>query len=151
MFRLFFIFGFATHVFAALPIVSEVRGYDIYNSPEASVEGALVGNFRLIGDGFKKPFRMRIIFENCAKLKDEHGFRLPLTVIKLKYIKEQPSTWETKELKLIGGSQNCYAEIQFYEDIQDSYYMELWATWNTKGTTGGIFHESANVYILDKP
>jgi len=148
MFKVFFCCCLAP-VFAALPVVSAVYGEQISNSKASNEE--LVGHFSLLGDSLKTPFILQLIFENCGGLKDRRGNALPFTALKLKYVKEQTRGFETIDLQSVKRGKNCIQNIEFYEDVQEKYNMELWASWNTRNATAGAFKGRVSFNVLPKP
>jgi hypothetical protein len=147
MFR-FFLFWCLVPVFAALPVIGEARGERA--SGNVSNE-ELIGSFSLIGDSLKSPFILQIILENCKELKSKHKTVLPLNVLKLKYIKSQTKSWETIDIKLNKRGKNCIHNIEFYDDVQERYNMELWASWNRQRASAGTFDGRASFKVLPKP
>jgi len=148
MFRLIFL-CIAT-VYAALPVVREAQSLAVSDSRAADEE--ILGSFSLVGDSFKTPFRLQIIFENCNVLKDRrHGYSLFLTAFKLRYIKEQTRGWETINLSLNQQGNNCLHNIEFYNDVQERYNIELWASWDRQRATAGNFNGNVSFYVLPKP
>jgi hypothetical protein len=153
MFRLFF-WCFLAPVFAALPIVKVMPCEPCTEIPNSNTNSEEpFGYFSLIGDSESTPFRLQIIFENCNELRDNYGHALPLTVLKLKYIDTQSaSSWKEITLKLAGKGQNCIHNFEFYNDVQERYDMEIWASWNkTKSYAGGIYEGRVSFNILPKP
>lgn len=146
MFRYFFIGCFlAVQSFAALPYISEAQGNDISETEEA------LGYFSIIGDAQKTPFRLQITFENCNELRDNYGNTLPFTTLMLKYQDTQnASSWKTLNFVLPKG-QNCFKIIEFYNDVQEVYNMELWVSWDKKRAKAGTFYGRASFDILPKP
>jgi hypothetical protein len=148
MFR-FFLFWCLVPVFAALPVVGAAHGEQVSGSNASNEE--LMGYFSLIGDSLKTPFILQITLENCKELKSKHGQMLPLTAFKLKYINSQTSSWETINIKLGKGGKNCIHNIEFYNDVQEKYNMELWASWNRQKASAGTFKGRASIKVLPKP
>jgi len=150
MFRFFLFLGFLVPVFSALPVVGIAEGRDIYNS-EAQPEEPLFF-FSLVGDSEKTPFRLQITFENCSELRDNHGRALALTGLKLRYKSDLTLGYETMNLGLTErGQNNCLREIEFYQDVQERYDMEAWASWDRTYNSAGNFSGRATFKILPKP
>jgi len=147
MFRLIFLC--ITAVYAALPVVREVQGIDVSVSKAADEE--IVGRFSLVGDSLKTPFILQIISENCNELRDRYGNSLPFAAFKLKYVKTQTKSWETINLPLNGRGKNCLHNIEFYNDVQEKYDMELWASWDRQRAIAGSFKGNITFNILPKP
>ena len=146
MFKLFLFCYFP--VFAALPIVGWVHGEDVVSNSDAKAE-EILGRFSIIGDIEKTPFILQITFENCRELKDAYGNALSLASLKLKYQNAQ-SSWETMDLRISARGQNCFNNIEFYNDVQETYNMELWASWDRQRAAAGIFHGNAFFKILPR-
>jgi len=147
MFRLVFL-CIAT-VYAALPVIREARSVAVSGSRAANEE--IMGTFSLVGDSLKTPFRLQLIFENCNGLKDRHSKSLNFTTFKLKYVKTKTMSWETINLPLNGRGKNCLHNIDFYEDVQEKYDMELWASWDRQRAIPGTFNGNVTFNILPKP
>jgi hypothetical protein len=148
MFRLFLFLGFLTPVFSALPIVSKAEGRDISKSNTEE----LAGSFSIMGDSLKTPFRLQVVFEDCNKLKGARGKDISMSHAKLKYQNQNASSkWETIDLRLIGKGRNCFSIIEFYEDVQETYNMELWISLDERITSAGTFFGTAHIGILPKP
>jgi len=147
MFKFFFWCCLAP-AFAALPVVSEA--YSEHISPKTSNE-ELIGSFSLKGDSLKTPFILQFIFENCGEFKDRRGNALPFAALKLKYVKAQTSSWETIKLQTTKRGKNCIQNLEFYEDVQEKYNMELWASWDVRRAVAGTFKGRISFYVLPKP
>jgi len=132
-------------IFAALPVIGEAHSVDVSGSNAANEE--ILGSFSLVGDSLKTQFRLQITIENCNKLKDPHGNTLALTALKLKYPKFPTSGYETINLQ----SANCIHNIEFYNDVQEVYKIELWASWDKQRATAGTFKGRASFNVLPKP
>jgi len=146
MFRLFFL-CIAT-VYAALPVVREAHAVAVSDS---KADEDIFATFSLVGDSLKTPFILQMTFENCNELKDRYGYSLVFTAIKLKYVKNQTKSWETIRLPLRGRGKNCLHNVEFYEDVQEKYNMELWASWDKGKTPGGSFQGRVSFDVLPKP
>jgi len=149
MFRLVFLFLCITTIYAALPVVREVHSVAVSDSKAANEE--IVGTFSLVGDSLKTPFILQLVFENCNELKDRHNNSLNFTSYKLKYIKNQTMSWETINVPLTERGKNCIYNIEFYNDVQEKYDIELWASWDRKRATSGTFNGRVSFNILPKP
>jgi hypothetical protein len=143
-----FFFWCLTPAFAALPIVGAVYSEQV--SPKVSSE-ELIGRFSLKGDSLKTPFILQFVFENCGEFKDRRGNALPFATLKLKYVKTQTSNWETIDLRSSKTGKNCIQNIEFYEDVQEKYNIELWASWDVRRATAGTFKGRIFFNILPKP
>jgi hypothetical protein len=147
MFRLFLFC--LVPAFAALPIVGATRSEQV-SSANAGNEEPL-GYFSLIGDSLKTPFILQITLQNCKELKGKYGKTLPLSALKLKYINSKTRSWEIRDIKLNKRGKNCIHNIEFYDDVQERYNMELWASWNGQRASAGTFEGRASFNILPKP
>lgn len=131
--------------FAALPVVREAHSVPVSDSKAANEE--ILGYFSLVGDSLKTPFKLQIAFENCNGLKDFHGNTLAFTSLKLKYVKAKTMSWETITLH----GKNCTHNIEFYNDVQEIYNIELWASWDRQRATAGNFKGRVSFNVLPKP
>jgi len=143
--------------FAALPVIGMARGEAIsLSGTSATSTEEILGYFSIIGDSEKTPFILQITFEDCrelkerrGKLKSRHSNALPLTSFKLKYKNDQ-NGWENLNLELPAKGQNCFVNTEFYNNVQERYDMELWASWDNKKASAGTFHGSASFKILPR-
>jgi len=135
-------------VFAALPVIHVAQGKDISDSNLGTDE--ILGTFEIRGDSAKTPFILQITFENCRELKNQYGYALLITGFKLKY-KDLQSSYKNIDLNISEKGQNCFANTQFYQDIQEEYDMELLASWNSQKASAGIFFGKASFKILPYP
>jgi len=147
MLRLFFLC--ITTAYAALPVVREVHGVAVSSSKVADEE--ILGNLSLEGDSLKTPFRLQMSFETCNGLNDRYGNPLVFTDFKLKYVKTKTKSWETINLPLTKRGKNCIYEVEFYEDVQEKYYIELWASWDRQRAPAGNYQGRLSLDILPKP
>jgi len=136
-----------TAVYAALPVVREA--HSVPASTKANEE--ILASFSLVGDSLKTPFVLQMVFENCNGLKDRYGNSLTFTALKLKYVKTKTMSWESIDLPLTGSGKNCIQNVEFYEDVQEKYDMELWASWDIGKATAGNFQGVVSFNILPKP
>jgi len=134
-------------VFAALPVIGWEHGNEISNS-NADIE-EILGYFSIIGDSEKTPFILQITFENCRELKDLYGNVLPLTSIRLRY-KNDKNGFEIMNLRIPARGQNCFNNIQFFNDVQERYDMELWTSWDRQKANAGTFSGRASFKILPR-
>jgi len=147
MFRLIFLF--ITTIYAALPAVREARSVDVSDSKAAE---EIMGSFSLVGDSTKTPFKLQLIFENCNGLRDRRrGNSLTFTSFKLKYVKTQTMSWETINLPLNERGKNCLYNVEFYNDVQERYDIELWASFDKSRATAGNFDGKVSFNVLPKP
>jgi len=129
--------------------VREVHSVDV--SSYKITDEEIVGNLSLEGDSLKTPFRLQITFENCNGVKDRYGNSLVFTAFKLKYVKTQTKSWETINLPLKKQGKNCIYDVEFYEDVQEKYYIELWASWDRRRAPAGDFKGRLSFNVLPKP
>jgi len=137
-----------TTAYAALPIVREAHSVEVSN-PKTNEE--ILGSFSLVGDSLKTPFVLQLVFENCNGLKDNLGNLLHFSTFKLKYVKNRTKSWETINLPLTGRGRNCIQNVEFYEDVQEKYDIELWASWDNSKTAAGSFNGKISLSVLPKP
>jgi len=149
MFKFFFWCCLAP-AFAALPVISEVYSEHITKHPRTYNE-ELIGRFSLTGDSLKTPFILQFTFEDCSEFKDRRGNVLPFNALKLKYVKTKTNGWETIDLQLAKRGKNCIQNIEFYEDVQEKYNMELWASWDARKAIAGTFKGRISFDVLPKP
>ncbi len=144
-----FLLCYSFPVFAALPIVRWAYGEEISNSNAGAEER--LGYFSIIGDSERTPFKLQITFENCRELKDRYGKALPLTSIKLRY-KTSQNGWiaEPMNLRISEKGQNCFNVIEFFNDVQERYDMELLTSWDKQRANAGIFYGRASFKILPR-
>lgn len=137
-------------IFAALPVIGMLHGETVSGSG-ATAEEAFAGNFSIIGDSEKTPFKLQITLKNCRELKDRYGKTLPLTSVKLKYKNAKNGGFEeSANLRIAAKGQNCFGIIEFYNDVQERYDMELWISWDNKKANAGTFYGDASFKILPK-
>ena len=135
-------------IFADLPVIGMLHGEEVPGF-SAVAGGTLLGSFEIVGDGEKTPFKLQVTFKNCRELKNRYGFALPLTSIKLKYRNTPNGAFkEDMYLAIASQGQNCFSIVNFLDDVQDRYYMELWASWNGEKAKAGIFYGEASFKIL---
>ncbi len=133
-------------VFAALPVIGTKQGEEVLDS-DAKAEG-LLGYFSVIGDSERTPFVLQVSFGDCRELKDRYNKALPVS-FKLKY-KNTQNNLESLDLKLPAKGRNCFSNIEFYNNVQERYDMELWAFWEDKKASAGTFYGNASFKILPK-
>jgi len=92
-----------------------------------------------------------MVFENCNGLKDSYDNLLPFATFKLKYVKDRTKSWETINLPLTKKGKNCIQNVEFYEDVQEKYDIELWASCDSKKTAAGSFNGKIYLSVLPKP